>query len=87
MSANNYTAYISINASHRHEFQNTYGSKISANPRGQNNNFEPSKGYYFNKYVSNKMKVPKINIARIDLVYDNTKMLNLLENRGTAIKN
>lgn len=34
-----------------------------------------------------KLRVPNINVVRIDLVFDSTKMSNLLESRGSAVKN
>ena len=32
------------------------------------------------------MHVDKVNIARIDLVFDNKKLIDLLETRGHALK-
>jgi hypothetical protein len=80
LTANNYTAYINITAAHRYEFNQKFGSKLQEQS-------QLSRGHFFNKYIGYKMNVPDVNIIRIDLVFDNKKMLNLLENRGEAIKN
>jgi hypothetical protein len=74
--AANFTAYIDISRQHHEEFTKMYGHLT--NDKAQ------SRGVLFQKFIKSHFKDAKI--ARIDLVYDNTKMLNLLESRGTAIK-
>lgn len=44
------------------------------------------RGILFKKYIENKFNIPGINILRIDLVFDNECMINMLEQRGHAIK-
>lgn len=45
-----------------------------------------SRGQLFKNYVSEKIHVDRVNIARIDLVFDNKKIIDLLETRGYALK-
>lgn len=40
----------------------------------------------FKKYIEEKIHVDRVNIARIDLVFDNKKLIDLLEIRGNALK-
>ena len=40
----------------------------------------------FKKYIQEKMHIDRVNIARIDLVFDNKKLIDLLETRGHALK-
>ena len=42
--------------------------------------------FFFKKYITEKMKSENLNIARIDLVFDNKKMIDLLEARGNSLK-
>ena len=45
-----------------------------------------SRGLLFKKYVKDKLSIEDLNIARIDLVFDNKHMIELLEGRGHAMK-
>ena len=45
-----------------------------------------ARGILFKRYLEQKLKVQGVNIARIDLVFDQKKMIELLEQRGNAIK-
>jgi len=45
-----------------------------------------SRGLLFKKYVKDKLAIEDLSIARIDLVFDNKLMIELLEARGNAMK-
>jgi hypothetical protein len=79
LTASDYSLYINVSANHRYEFEQTYGRKIEE--RSQH-----SRGEFFKTFIQEKIKVDGINPARIDLVFDNKKMIDLLEARGNAIK-
>ena len=40
---------------------------------------QTSRGILFKQYIMNKLQFPGTNILRIDLVFDNEKMIDLLE--------
>jgi hypothetical protein len=40
---------------------------------------QTSRGILFKQYIINKFQIPGANILRIDLVFDNEKMIELLE--------
>lgn len=40
---------------------------------------QTSRGILFKQYILNKLQIPGANILRIDLVFDNEKMISLLE--------
>lgn len=79
LTASDYNVQVDIRARHRQEFELMYANELSQ-PNG-----EP-RGILFKKYLEQKLKVQGVNIARIDLVYDSKKMIELLEQRGYSIK-
>ena len=79
LTASDYSLYVNVSARHRYEFDQTYGRKIEE--RSQH-----SRGEYFKTFIQEKIKIEGVNPARIDLVFDNKKMIDLLEARGNAIK-
>ena len=80
LTASDYTVYIDINSAHREEFDRLYVEELY-NPYSSN-----SRGLLFKKYVKDKLSIEDLNIARIDLVFDNKHMIELLEGRGHAMK-
>lgn len=80
ITANDYTVYANISSRHRYEFEEMYHQKIEQ----QADKF--SRGYFFKKYIQDKLRVDRVNIARIDLVFDNKNMIDLLELRGNVLK-
>ena len=80
LTASDYTVFVNVSARHRYEFDEKYGAQIKKSP-------ELSRGYFFKQYILENIQVANSQIARIDLVFDNKKLIALLEDRGTAIKN
>jgi len=80
ITASDYTVYLNVTAVHRHEFQEKWGNRL-------NTDSQFSRGYFFKKFITEKLQYQDTTIARIDLVFDNKKMITLLESRGAAIKN
>ena len=80
LTASDYTLYIDVSASHRSEFEEVYERQLTEEqPRY-------SRGFLFKQYLEKKLKIRGVEAARVDLVFDNAKMINLLEARGSAIK-
>ena len=80
LTASAYTVFVDISARQRHEFEAMYAQRLERE-RG-----EESRGSLFKKYIEGKLRVQGATIARIDLVFDNKKLIELLEARGKAIK-
>jgi len=80
LTASAYTLFVNISAQHRHEFEAMYAQRL------EHEQPEESRGFLFKKYIEGKLRVQGVTIARIDLVFDNKKMIELLEARGNAIK-
>lgn len=70
LSASDYTLHIDVTARHRHEFMQKYQKKLEET--------QLSRGFYFKKFISDKLRYQDVRIARIDLVFDNKKMIGLL---------
>ena len=80
LTASAYTLFVNVSARHRHEFEAMYAQRL------ERERAEESRGFLFKKYIEGKLRVQGVTIARIDLVFDNKKMIELLEARGNAIK-
>lgn len=80
LTASDYTIYINLNAIHRHEFETKYQRELN------DHQDQFSRGYFIKKYVEEKLASENMDIARVDLVFDNKKMIELLEARGNALK-
>ena len=72
LTASDYNVKVDIRARHRHEFELMYANELSL-PEGQ------PRGILFKRYLEQKLRVQGVNIARIDLVFDCKKMIELLE--------
>lgn len=70
LTASDYTVFVNITAAHRHDFNQKYADQIES----QNQ----ARGIIFKKYLQDKLRISGTHIARIDLVFDNKKMINLL---------
>ena len=81
LTASDYTLFINVSARHRYEFEEMNNGQLNQEQA------QHPRGILFKKYIEDKLKVDGVDIARIDLVFDNKKMINLLEARGNAIKN
>jgi hypothetical protein len=71
-----YTLYVEVSEDLRKEFvmyQKQEGDRLS-------------RGNLFKMFLTKMIHFDGINIARIDLTFDNEKMLDLLKARGQAIK-
>ena len=44
------------------------------------------RGSFFKKFITEKLRFEDVNVARVDLVFDNKKLIDLLRRRGNAIK-
>lgn len=44
------------------------------------------RGTFFKKYITENLRFEDVNVARVDLVFDNKKLIDLLRRRGNAIK-
>jgi hypothetical protein len=87
ISSSDFVLYIDINAIHRLEFEEMFKDKLYINIGGNINNVtSQSRGVLFKKYIENKLNIPNVSILRIDLVFDNECMINMLELRGHAVK-
>jgi hypothetical protein len=86
ITADDYTLYANISSRHRQEFMEKYGNKLEQQERTQAREVNASRGQLFKKYIQEKMHVDRVNIARIDLVFDNKNIIDLLEARGNALK-
>ena len=78
LTASDYTIFVNITAAHRHEFNQKNAQQIEAKNQ--------ARGIIFKRYLQDKLRISGTQIARIDLVFDNKKLINLLENRGVALK-
>lgn len=79
MTASDYNVKVDVRARHRQEFELMYANELSL-PNGT------PRGILFKKYLEQKLRVQGVNLARIDLVFDCKKMIDLLQQRGNAIK-
>ena len=80
LTASDYTLYIDVTPDHRSEFEDLYARQLEEEqPRY-------SRGFLFKQYLEKKLRIRHVEAARVDLVFDNAKMINLLEARGSAIK-
>ena len=76
LTASDYTVYVSVTARHRYDFEERYGQEKTH-----------SRGYWLKQFIQENIVMPRSEtVARIDLVFDNKKMIALLESRGSAIK-
>lgn len=64
LSASDYTLYVDVTAKHRSDFMRNYKSKMD-----EYTNL--SRGHFFKHYITDKLRYEDVNIARIDLVFDN----------------
>ena len=65
---------------HRLEFEYMFKDKLYITIDGTIQNvMQTSRGILFKQYIINKLQIPGANILRIDLVFDNEKMIDLLE--------
>lgn len=83
LTASDYTVLIDITRSHRSEFEDLYSDRLRIEDELCDRH---PRGLLFKQYIEGKMNVDGVDIARIDLVFDNKKIINLLEARGNAIK-
>lgn len=79
LTASDYNVKVDVRARHRQEFELMYANELSL-PNGT------PRGILFKKYLEQKLRVQGVNLARIDLVFDCKKMIDLLQQRGNAIK-
>lgn len=81
LTPSDYTSYIRINKK-----QNDLFDRVVFNPRSK-----ASRGEQFRDYVIERIlhvdKDEQLKIARLDIVFDNAAMIDLLKRRGNAIKN
>lgn len=78
LTASDYTIFVNITATHRHEFNQKYADQIES--------LNQARGIIFKNYLQEKLRIQGTHIARVDLVFDNKKIINLLQNRGEALK-
>jgi len=80
LTASDYTLYINLLPKHISEFEEMYAQQLRQEQP------QHPRGLLFKRYIEAKVKIQGADIARIDLVFDNAKMIDLLEARGNAIK-
>lgn len=81
MTASDYTLYVDISQKYIDEFEEIYASRLKQEQPRQ------PRGILFKRYIESKLRISGTSICRIDLVFNNQKMIELLEARGSAIKN
>lgn len=98
LTASDYTIHLEITDVHREEFEKMFVRELGQEKQEMPSSTElqpsgpPSagsvapRGILFKRYIERKLEANGVRIARIDLAFDQSKMIDVLELRGQAIK-